>query len=267
MPRLATAFIGSRCTGTVRQGVLFMQQHWDVMQRRRRRATSWHRNSGNLPSRLRVCDRCPCVHEAGETIYVVPIKSDSEHYPLDGKLRVYRRCRTEAWQRVVKAAHQRFAPTRLLRQRAARRDGRRFRSIRVACTSKAPPAGRCTRRLTPETAGPQSFEIFPRCFPSRFRRWHDPRRSSTFHLRTLASIADSAEVQLDVRGPSHAMRQRPSTRSRPAFRCCAGRFATTSRNSADRSCGSSRASRICHTSRRTLRCPMRLRQARSLFSS
>ena len=67
--------------------VLFMQKHWDVM-RSDDAGDSWHEVSGNLPTDFGfVID--VHAHEP-ETIYVVPIKSDSEHYPPDGKLRVYR---------------------------------------------------------------------------------------------------------------------------------------------------------------------------------
>lgn len=70
-----------------RPGVLFMQKHWDVM-RSEDAGDSWHEVSGNLPSDFGfVID--VHAHEP-ETLYVVPIKSDSEHYPPDGKLRVYR---------------------------------------------------------------------------------------------------------------------------------------------------------------------------------
>lgn len=49
---------------------------------------SWHEVSGNLPSDFGfVVD--VHAHEP-ETVYVIPIKSDSEHYPPEGKLRVYR---------------------------------------------------------------------------------------------------------------------------------------------------------------------------------
>jgi photosystem II stability/assembly factor-like uncharacterized protein len=67
--------------------VLFMQKHWDVM-RTDNGGESWYEISGNLPSDFGF----PVVvhpHEP-ETIYVIPIKSDSEHYPPEGKLRVYR---------------------------------------------------------------------------------------------------------------------------------------------------------------------------------
>jgi photosystem II stability/assembly factor-like uncharacterized protein len=70
-----------------RPGVLFMQKHWDVM-RTDNAGDSWQEVSGNLPTDFGfVID----VHShEPETIFVVPIKSDSEHFPLDGKLRVYR---------------------------------------------------------------------------------------------------------------------------------------------------------------------------------
>ena len=67
--------------------VLFMQKHWDVM-RSDDAGESWQEISGNLPTDFGfVID--VHAHEP-ETVYVVPIKSDSEHYPPDGKLRVYR---------------------------------------------------------------------------------------------------------------------------------------------------------------------------------
>ena len=70
-----------------RPGTLFMQKHWDVM-RTDNAGDSWHEVSGNLPTDFGfVID--VHAHEP-ETIYVVPIKSDSEHFPPEGKLRVYR---------------------------------------------------------------------------------------------------------------------------------------------------------------------------------
>ncbi len=70
-----------------RPDVLFMQKHWDVM-RSDDGGDLWREVSGNLPTDFGfVID--VHAHEP-ETIYVVPIKSDSEHYPPDGKLRVYR---------------------------------------------------------------------------------------------------------------------------------------------------------------------------------
>jgi hypothetical protein len=70
-----------------RPNVLFMQKHWDVL-RSDDAGDSWYEVSGNLPSDFGF-PIAVHAHEP-ETIYVVPIKSDSEHYPPEGKLRVYR---------------------------------------------------------------------------------------------------------------------------------------------------------------------------------
>lgn len=70
-----------------RPATLFMQKHWDVM-RTDDAGESWHEISGNLPTDFGfVID--VHAHEP-ETIYVIPIKSDAEHFPPDGRLRVYR---------------------------------------------------------------------------------------------------------------------------------------------------------------------------------
>jgi photosystem II stability/assembly factor-like uncharacterized protein len=70
-----------------RPDVLFMQKHWDVM-RSDNGGQSWHEVSDNLPSDFGFPIAIH-AHEP-ETVYVVPITSDSEHYPPEGKLRVYR---------------------------------------------------------------------------------------------------------------------------------------------------------------------------------
>jgi photosystem II stability/assembly factor-like uncharacterized protein len=71
----------------LRPNTLFMQKHWDVM-RSDDAGDNWREVSGNLPTDFGfVID--VHAHEP-ETVYVVPIKSDSEHYPPEGKLRVYR---------------------------------------------------------------------------------------------------------------------------------------------------------------------------------
>jgi photosystem II stability/assembly factor-like uncharacterized protein len=70
-----------------RPHVLFMQKHWDVM-RSDDAGDSWHEVSGNLPTDFGFAIDVH-AHEP-DTIYVVPITSDSLHYPPDGKLRVYR---------------------------------------------------------------------------------------------------------------------------------------------------------------------------------
>src|SRR5919109_378131 len=70
-----------------RPDTLFMQKHWHVM-RSDNGGDSWQKVSGNLPSDFGF----PIAVHANEpeTVYVVPIESDSEHVPPEGKLRVYR---------------------------------------------------------------------------------------------------------------------------------------------------------------------------------
>ncbi len=87
-----------------RPNVLYMQKHWDVM-RSDDAGDSWREVSDNLPSDFGfVID--VHAHEP-DTIYVVPIKSDSEHYPPDGKLRVYRsRSGGGEWEALTKGLPQ-----------------------------------------------------------------------------------------------------------------------------------------------------------------
>ncbi|GKS59577.1 hypothetical protein YTPLAS18_31040 [Nitrospira sp.] len=70
-----------------RPNTLFMQKHWDVM-RSDNAGDSWEDIGGNLPTDFGF----PIAVHAHEpnTVYVVPITSDSEHVPPEGKLRVYR---------------------------------------------------------------------------------------------------------------------------------------------------------------------------------
>jgi len=70
-----------------RPDVLYMQKHWDVM-RSDDAGESWTEISGNLPTDFRF----PIAVHAHqpETIYVLPITSDSNHVVMDGRLRVYR---------------------------------------------------------------------------------------------------------------------------------------------------------------------------------
>jgi photosystem II stability/assembly factor-like uncharacterized protein len=100
-----------------RPKVLFMQKHWDVM-RSDDGGDSWREVSGNLPSDFGfVID--VHAHEP-ETIYVVPIKSDSEHYPPEGKLRVYRsRTGGNEWQALTTGLPQRDCYVNVLRDAMA----------------------------------------------------------------------------------------------------------------------------------------------------
>jgi photosystem II stability/assembly factor-like uncharacterized protein len=87
-----------------RPDVLFMQKHWDVM-RSDDAGGSWQEVSGNLPSDFGFPIAIH-AHEP-ETVYVVPIKSDSEHYPPDAKLRVFRsRTGGNEWEPLTKGLPQ-----------------------------------------------------------------------------------------------------------------------------------------------------------------
>jgi photosystem II stability/assembly factor-like uncharacterized protein len=100
-----------------RPGVLFMQKHWDVL-RSDDAGDLWQEVSGNLPSDFGfVID--VHAHEP-DTIYVVPIKSDSEHYPPDGKLRVYRsRTGGNEWEALTKGLPQSDCYVNVLRDAMA----------------------------------------------------------------------------------------------------------------------------------------------------
>jgi photosystem II stability/assembly factor-like uncharacterized protein len=100
-----------------RPNVLFMQKHWDVL-RSDDAGDSWHEVSGNLPTDFGfVIDTH--AHEP-DTIYVVPIKSDSEHYPPEGKLRVYRsRTGGNDWEPLTKGLPQENCYVNVLRDAMA----------------------------------------------------------------------------------------------------------------------------------------------------
>jgi len=100
-----------------RPSVLFMQKHWDVM-RSDNGGESWQEVSGNLPSDFGFPIDVH-AHEP-ETIYVVPIKSDSEHFPPDGKLRVYRsRTGGNEWEALTNGLPQRDCYVNVLRDAMA----------------------------------------------------------------------------------------------------------------------------------------------------
>jgi photosystem II stability/assembly factor-like uncharacterized protein len=100
-----------------RPDVLYMQKHWHVM-RSDDAGDNWRKVSGNLPTDFGfVID--VHAHEP-ETIYVVPIKSDSEHFPLDGQLRVYRsRTGGEEWEPLTKGLPQSNCYVNVLRDAMA----------------------------------------------------------------------------------------------------------------------------------------------------
>ncbi len=100
-----------------RPNVLFMQKHWDVL-RTDDAGDNWREISGNLPTDFGfVID--VHAHEP-ETIYVLPIKSDSEHYVPEGKLRVYRsRTGGNEWEPLTKGLPQENCYVNVLRDAMA----------------------------------------------------------------------------------------------------------------------------------------------------
>jgi hypothetical protein len=100
-----------------RPNVLFMQKHWDVM-RTDDAGEMWHEISGNLPSDFGfVID----VHShEPDTVYVIPIKSDSDHFVPDGKLRVYRsKSGGNEWEALTKGLPQKDCYVNVLRDAMA----------------------------------------------------------------------------------------------------------------------------------------------------
>src|ERR1700722_12568763 len=100
-----------------RPETLFLQKHWDVM-RTDDAGETWQEISGNLPTDFGfVID--VHAHEP-ETLYVVPIKSDAEHFPLDGRLRVYRsRTGGNEWEPLTNGLPQEHCYVNVLRDAMA----------------------------------------------------------------------------------------------------------------------------------------------------
>ena len=170
--------------------VLYMQKHWDVM-RSDDAGESWQEVSGDLPTDFGFAIDVH-AHEP-ETVYVVPIKSDSEHYPPDGRLRVYRsRTGGNEWEPLTNGLPQ----ERLLRQRPPRRDGGRLaRLLRRVLRHDRRAGLRLGRRRR------QLGADRPRPARRAVGRGADAaviRVVLPAHLRTLAGVG--REVQLDVVG-------------------------------------------------------------------
>jgi photosystem II stability/assembly factor-like uncharacterized protein len=100
-----------------RPDVLFMQKHWDVM-RSDDAGNSWHEISGDLPTDFGFPIEVH-AHEP-DTVYVVPITSDSHHFPPEGKLRVYRsRTGGNEWEPLTRGLPQRDCYVNVLRDAMA----------------------------------------------------------------------------------------------------------------------------------------------------
>jgi hypothetical protein len=100
-----------------RPGVLFMQKHWDVM-RSDDAGDNWREVSGNLPTDFGFA--IDINSNEPETIYVVPIKNDSEHFVHEGKLRVFRsRSGGNEWEALTKGLPQKDCYVNVLRDAMA----------------------------------------------------------------------------------------------------------------------------------------------------
>ena len=100
-----------------RPNVLFMQKHWDVM-RSDDAGESWREISGDLPTDFGFAIDVH-AHEP-DTVYVVPITSDSHHFVPDGKLRVYRsRAGGDEWEPLTKGLPQSNCYVNVLRDAMA----------------------------------------------------------------------------------------------------------------------------------------------------
>jgi hypothetical protein len=100
-----------------RPDVVFMQKHWDVM-RSDDGGRSWREVSGDLPSDFGF----PIAVHAHEpdTVYVVPITSDEQHYPPEGRLRVYRsRSGGDEWEPLTDGLPQSDCYVNVLREAMA----------------------------------------------------------------------------------------------------------------------------------------------------
>ena len=174
-----------------RPNVLFMQKHWDVM-RSDDAGDSWHEVSGNLPTDFGFPIDVH-AHEP-ETIYVVPITSDSHHFPPEGKLRVYRsRTGGNEWEALTKGLPQQDCYVNVLRDAMA--------------VDRLDPCG-----IYFGTTGGQVYGSAdsgddldadrPRPSGGTVRRGPDAamiRVVLPHHLRTLARVGE--EVELQVEGP------------------------------------------------------------------
>lgn len=100
-----------------RPDTLYMQKHWDVM-RTDDGGENWHDIGGDLPSDFGFPIGVH-AHEP-ETVYVVPILSDSEHFPPDGRLRVYRsRTGGHEWEPLTRGLPQEHCYVNVLRDAMA----------------------------------------------------------------------------------------------------------------------------------------------------
>lgn len=145
-----------------------MQKHWDVM-RSDDAGANWREVSGNLPSDFGF-PIAVHAHEP-ETIYVVPIKSDSEHYPPEGRLRVYRsRTGGDEWQPLTDGLPQSDCYVNILR------DAMAVDTLDPCGIYFGTTGGQVYRSADGATAGRRSSGTCRRCSPWKSRCCRDPGR-------------------------------------------------------------------------------------------
>ena len=150
-----------------RPEVLFMQKHWDVM-RSDDGGNRWHEVSGNLPSDFGFPITVH-AHEP-ETVYVVPIKSDAEHYPPEGKLRVYRsRTGGDVWEPLTAGLPQQDCYVNVLR------DAMAVDTLDTCGVYVGTTGGQVYASADAGDSWPQSFATCRRSCRWKCRPWHDPR--------------------------------------------------------------------------------------------
>ncbi len=135
---------------------------------RQRGRSSGREVSGNLPTDFGFPIDVH-AHEP-ETIYVVPIKSDSEHFPPEGKLRVYRsKTGGDEWEALTNGLPQKDCYVNVLR------DAMCVDPLDDAASISARPADRFIVRPMAAIPGRRSCAICRRCCRWKCRRCHDPR--------------------------------------------------------------------------------------------
>ena len=150
-----------------RPSVLYMQKHWDVM-RSDDAGESWREVSGNLPTDFGFPIDVH-AHEP-ETVYVVPITSDSYHFPPEGSCASTAAAPAGTWEPLTKGLPQEHCYVNVLR------DAMAVDSLDSCGSTSVPPGDRCTPRPMPGTAGRRSSAICPRCCPWRCKPCHDRGR-------------------------------------------------------------------------------------------
>jgi hypothetical protein len=148
-----------------RPNTLFMQLHWDVM-RSDNAGDEWYEVSGNLPTDFGFPIE---IHAHNpDTVYVVPILSDSLHYPPEGKLRVYRsKTGGNEWEPLTKGLPQEAVTS------TCSATPWPWTRLTIAAFTSAPRAARSTSRPTAAITGRQLSAICRRCCRSKRRRCDD----------------------------------------------------------------------------------------------